>query len=251
MDKIVTIIGRGNSGTRILSHIFEKNGINMGKPVNDSGDYLGRSGRQGPHFANMYKASKFTGKRVPYKGNFCWDFSDLFDCKVPIEFKELIMSYLEPILDAEGIRGWKLPQTLLAFPWITRMFPDIYYIYQVRDPRDCVITPEIRSDDIRKVGTQCTDLDGGDIRQMRAVSWKYQYDIIKDSPKPRNFMMVRFEDLILDTNNALDEISDFLDFKVELKGYEMKKDPVGRWKTDSENHDFDFLSESMKELRYD
>lgn len=40
----VVVIGRGNSGTPILSHLLQRNGFRTGM-VNESGDFLGKTGR--------------------------------------------------------------------------------------------------------------------------------------------------------------------------------------------------------------
>ena len=56
------------------------------------------------------------------------------------EFEQLIRSYLGVVLESPAPhRGWKIPETTLVYPWILRMFPDVKYIFWIRDPRDCVI----------------------------------------------------------------------------------------------------------------
>ena len=62
------------------------------------------------------------------------------DREIDPEFEHLVQDYLSDVLSVQnGNRGWKLPETTLAFPWIARMFPDARYLYLVRDPRDCII----------------------------------------------------------------------------------------------------------------
>ena len=79
-----------------------------------------------------------------------WDFEQLHTMEIDPEFKELINTYLADVLpshlnladvlaDKSTHRGWKIPETTLAYPWIIRMFPDIKYIHWIRDPRDCIL----------------------------------------------------------------------------------------------------------------
>jgi hypothetical protein len=37
---MVTIIGRGHSGTRAISHTLSASGVYMGEPLNNSGDLI-------------------------------------------------------------------------------------------------------------------------------------------------------------------------------------------------------------------
>jgi len=49
------------------------------------------------------------------------------------------------------VKGWKIPETTLVFPWIRRIFPEIRYIFWVRDPRDSILGGHL-TDDLREHG---------------------------------------------------------------------------------------------------
>ena len=98
------------------------------------------------------------------------------------------------LADKSTHRGWKIPETTLAYPWIIRMFPDIKYIHWIRDPRDCILGGH-KTDDLRDFGIDYPLTD--DVRKRRAISWLYQYELMKSTPKPKNYIVVRFEDFIL------------------------------------------------------
>ena len=80
------------------------------------------------------------------------------------------------------------------------MFPDIKYIYWIRDPRDCILGGHV-TDDLADFGVRYPKTD--DIMLRRGISWKYQYDIVKATPQPANWIEVRFEDFVLQQEETL------------------------------------------------
>jgi hypothetical protein len=162
------------------------------------------------------------------------------------EFEKLVKRYLKPVLESPAARkGWKLPETAIALPWIVRMFPQAYYIQWMRDPRDSILSDHL-TDDLAKFGIPYDHTDN--LRLRRAISWQYQAQIIRDTPKPAKWLSVRFEDFVLDQDNTIKKLSDFLGFPL----VKIAVDPaaVGRWKQDKEEHDFDFLQAEMKQYGY-
>lgn len=190
---IITIIGRGHSGTRAISHTLSASGVFMGAPLNESGDLLPPQ--------DMYNACRVFAKHVVWKGGLNWVWSELFSMEIPEEFTRLINSYLKSVLSSNSIhKGWKIPETTLVFPWILRMFPDIKYIFWIRNPRDCILGRHL-TDDLRDFGVPYPETD--DIYLRRAVSWKYQYDLVKAVAKPNQWIEVRFEDFVLKQEDTL------------------------------------------------
>ena len=143
----------------------------------------------------MYEACRVLAKYVVHKGGLEWDFSQLFSGPIDPAFTRLIESYLASVLgsDAER-RGWKIPETTLCFPWISRLFPDIHYIYWMRDPRDSILGSHV-TDDLADFGVPYQHTD--DLRERRAISWFYQYEIMRMTPTPARRIDVRFEDFVL------------------------------------------------------
>ena len=82
---LTTIIGRGHSGTRAMSHTLSASGVWMGEPLNGSGDLLA------PHA--MYEASRLIARHVRWLGGLVWDFSRLHTMPIPPEFEPLIQSH--------------------------------------------------------------------------------------------------------------------------------------------------------------
>lgn len=237
---MITVIGRGHSGTRAISHTLSASGVFMGEPLNRSGDLL-------PPQA-MYEACRVMAQYVDWEGDgrLDWDFSKVYEADLPAEFANLIYDYLEVVLsnDAEH-KGWKIPETTLVFPWVVRMFPEIKYIFWIRDPRDSIIGPH-KTDDLSDFGIQYPPT--GDERLRRAISWYYQYRLVKTTPKPKHWIEIRFEDFVLEQEKTLARLEDYLG--IPLAKIEVRPEAVGRWKTDEGINCFDFFEPAMREYGY-
>lgn len=235
---LVTIIGRGHSGTRAISQTLSESGIYMGEPLNESSDLLPPQ--------DMYEACRVFAKYITYSGDMKWDFSKVLNMNPDPAFVKLIESYLSSVLSSKSInKGWKIPETTLVYPWIIKMFPDAYFIQWVRDPRDCIIGGHL-TDDLNDFGIQYDKTD--DLRRNRAISWYYQREIVKHTPVPKRTISIRFEDMVLKQNETLKLLEGFLN--VPLVKIPMRTDSVGRYLTDDKQNMFDFFKNDMKECGY-
>ncbi len=236
---LITIIGRGHSGTRAISHTLYASGVYMGQTLNTSGDLV-------PPYT-MYDACRVIAQQVKWEeGTLNWDFSALHSLDIPAEYDALIEQYLESVLaDTSRHRGWKIPETTLVYPWVLRRFPEIKYIFWIRNPRDCILGEHI-TDDLTKFGIPYPATD--DERLRRAISWKYQYDLVKATPRPENWLEVRFEDFVLKQEETLQRLEDFLGFK--LARIIVRPDSIDRWKHDNGVNYFDFFAPAMREYGY-
>jgi hypothetical protein len=236
---LITIIGRGHSGTRAISHTLQTSGVFMGPLLNESGDMLPPE--------DLYEACRVMAKYVEYKGGLEWDFTKLHTMPIDPAFTRLVESYLQHVLGRHTeYKGWKLPETTLIYPWIVRMFPDIYYIHWVRDPRDCILGAHL-TDDLSDFGVPYDKTE--DIRHNRAISWKYQREIVKSTPVPAHTLRVRFEDFVLQQDETLKNLEAYLG--IPMAKIIVRPETVGRWKTDAGKHDYDFFMEDIDELGYE
>lgn len=235
---MVTVIGRGHGGTRAISHTLSASGVYMGAELNDSGDLLP------PH--DMYEACRVMARHIRHRGGLDWDFSALHGMPIDPEWTRLVESYLASVLasDAEH-RGWKIPETTLVYPWIVRMFPDIKYIYWIRDPRDSIIGHHV-TDDLADFGVPYERTT--DVREMRAISWKYQSELYRATPPPANLIQVRFEDFVLNQERTLARLETFLG--IPLARIAVRPASIGRWKTDTAQHDFPCFREELVRYGY-
>jgi hypothetical protein len=236
---MTTVIGRGHGGTRAMSHTLSESGVYMGSKLNDSGDLLPPG--------DMYEACRVISKHVKHLGGLTWDFEKLNTMPIDPAFTRLVESFLSSVLDSDAVnRGWKLPETTLAYPWIVRMFPEIKYIHWMRDPRDSILKTHL-TDDLATFDIPYEDTD--DVRLRRAISWKYQAEIVKATPRPENLIEVRFEDFVLDQEETLKRLEAFLG--IPLARIEVRPDSVGRYKKDDGEHYFDFFEDEMRHWNYE
>jgi len=259
---LITIIGRGHGGTRAISHTLMVSNVFMGEPINRSGDLLPPE--------PMYDACRVLAQYVQWQGGLAWDFSALHSMEIPAEFTELIHTYLKTVLRSKDAhRGWKIPETTLVMPWIVRMFPEIKYIYWVRNPRDNILARHI-TDDLGDFGIpypdaaafaqerypQLVEAAGGDeaklselyLRVQRAISWQYQYEIVKATPKPQNWIVVRFEDFVRQQDATLQRLEAYLG--MPLARIIVRPEAVGRYDGAEGASYFDFLDAGMAEFDY-
>ncbi len=221
-----------------MSHTLSASGVFMGEPLNNSGDLI-------PPEA-MYEACRVMAKHVVYLGQNRWDFSRLHTVPIDLAFTRLIETYLASVSQSHAPhKGWKIPETTLVFPWIVRMFPEIHYIYWLRDPRDCILGEHV-TDDLARFGIPYDKTD--DIRQRRAISWEYQVELVKATPKPRHWMTVRFEDFVLDQERTLARLEKYLG--MPLARIPVDPTRIGQWKSDTGRHDFDFFRADLIEHGY-
>ncbi len=235
---MVTVIGRGHSGTRAMSHTLTASGFYMGSELNKSGDLLPPE--------TMYEACRLIARHVTYQGDFRWDFSRLHTVRIDPAFERLIETYLASVLRSDApLKGWKIPETTLVYPWLVRLYPDIRYIYWVRDPRDAIAGGHL-TDDTAKFGIPHAPTDSPRLR--RAISWKYQSAIYQATPRPRQLIAVRLEDFVLRQDETLERLNTFLG--VSLAKIPVNPDVIGRWRSDPEHCDYSFLADELKRYGY-
>ena len=126
-------------------------------------------------------------------------------------------------------KGWKIPETTLVYPWIVRMFPDIKYIFWIRDPRDCIIggAPDRRPGRLRRRRIRRPTTCGCGAPSAGSTSTTSS----RPRPRPAHWIEVRFEDFVLRQEETLARLEAFLGFP--LARIPVQPGPVGRWKTDA------------------
>jgi len=235
---MMTVIGRGHSGTRAMSHTLQQSGVFMGAPLNESGDLVPAE--------DLYEACRVLARFVKHEGGVQWDFSTVLSMAPDPAFVPLVESYLSSVLSSNAEnKGWKLPETTLIYPWIVRMFPDIHYIHWVRDPRDSILGGHL-TDDLADFGVEYDRTE--DVYARRAVSWKYQQQIVRVTPAPRHCTMVRLEDFVLEQETTLARLEGFLGFG--LQRIKVRPEVVGRYLRQDVAFDFSTFSDDLMRLRY-
>lgn len=223
----------------MLSHMLIASGVHMGKTINESGDKVPPE--------KMYEACRLIGKHVGWNGGLSWDFDRVNSMPIDTEFEALVNDYLADVLSAEtDNKGWKLPETTLAFPWIARMLPSAQYIHMVRDPRDSLLHSHL-TDDLARGNIRWPQTTN--VFERRVASWKYQHDIVKATPRPERFLSIRYEDLVLDHDATARRIEEFLG--IPLARLVVRPEKVGQWKRKPDVLPYlEPLKEAMAECGY-
>ncbi len=221
-----------------MSHTLYTSGVFMGRTINTSGDKVPPD--------DLYDACRIFAKYVGWNGGLSWDFSRVLGMDIDPEFVEKVETYLADVLaNGSPWRGWKLPETTLIYPWIARMYPDIRYIHWIRDPRDGILAAH-RTDDLGQFGIQYPPTE--DIRRQRAISWLYQYQLMKATPGPAHLLSVRFEDFVLNQEVTLQRLEAYLG--IPLSRIVIRPESVGRWKKAEGDLHLDLLGEALVEAGY-
>ncbi len=236
--KTIIVIGRGHAGTRAIAQTLLASGVHMGDRLNASNDLLPAH--------PMYDACRVMARHVTYLGDLRWDFARLHTMSIDKGFTDLVQTFLRSVLQSpRDPRGWKLPETTLVFPWIVRLFPDAHFIQWIRDPRDAILGSHV-TDDLADFDVPYDATD--DVYRRRAISWKYQVEIVAATPTPRHFTTVRFEDFVLDQEPTLKDLEAFLD--MPLTRTAVRPDAVGRHRRVDDPPDVTLLAASMAQFGY-
>jgi len=208
-----------------MSHTLSDSGVFMGATLNKSGDLVPAE--------ELYEACRVFGRYVEHRGGMDWDFSTTHTMPIDPAFTRLVESYLASVLTSENpARGWKLPETTLILPWIVRLFPEVRYIYWVRDPRDGLLGSHL-TDDLERFGVPHETT--GDLRRRRVASWLYQYQIMRQTPTPAHRIDIRFEEFVMCQDSTLRRLELFLG--LPMAKIEVRPESVGRWRSEEETQD--------------
>ena len=196
----VAIIGRGKSGTRIPMQLIAAGDGHTGRVVNASFDKT--------PFTKLYNAVKMVGPHVDYIGSHEWDFSELLKCPVPQHFKDLMADYLDDTLSSnKALRAWKLPESILGYPWLVKHYPDMHFIFWYRHPAGIINKPHA-TDNLRKWHVPSPKAESE--QEQRALSWLYQWQIVHCTPRPQHFLAIRYEDYLADAEAVCRKIEAFI-----------------------------------------
>lgn len=245
---MITIIGRGHSGTRVQSKMLYDSGVFMGDKLNKSSDKVL------PQM--MYQAARYINDKITYEGDYEWNISKLLNSEPDEKFITLIQAYLKDVI-TEQFRsnsprdvGWKLPETTFTYPWLTKLYPDMKYIIWWRHPYDAVLSPH-GSDKFEFYHVPGVNEKDMDISKRGAISWKYQYDIITKTPEPINCIHVKYEDFVIYPKKTMDKLEDFLGMKLVRPHVHTKS--AYKWnKSENANKNchFAFFDEPLEFLDY-
>jgi LPS sulfotransferase NodH len=211
----VVLLGRGGSGTRVLSELALANGVFLGNRVNVSGDSV-------EWVEALYPLAVEAA-----------DFGVAEGSERDASWRDALMRRAAAILGAAGREardpwGWKLPETTVALPQVVRTFPRARVVHLVRHPvtislRRTHMTSRLDNPVGRAVLYAAYRTAGRDARRIaddgeavhNALSWDYQMRTVLDAldarPAGVRVMQLHYEDVCADPVAALAQVAAFLE----------------------------------------
>jgi len=211
IDQPVILLGRGGSGTRLLSVIAAELGVFLGNQVNETGDSVEWVD---PIYRLAVEAT--TGDIDP-----AW--------------RDRLRAHAASILATgrgDSHRwGWKLPETMLALPQVLAAFPRASVVHIVRHPfgssvRRSHMTSRVDNEvgratlaaAYREHGLDPANIGGDPVYLHNALTWNLQVsrvvDALRGAPPGVRAIQVTYEACCADTRGAMHEIASFLGLDV-------------------------------------
>ena len=214
--KLFFIVGRGRSGTTLLSKILDSNNL-----ISIPGELLFSINL----LSKYSQVTKITKKNIEEivedifleKRMFLQNFNkenlkhDLQRVVGTISYSELCRYIYFSLAKQRGknnavMVGDKNPHYALFLPELIQLFPDAKFIYLVRDYRDNIVSYKNMHFDMNSTAAL-------------AYRWLFfNKKVLEQIKKNTNkFYTIRYEDLIIDTTNKLKELCLFLDIDYDKK----------------------------------
>jgi hypothetical protein len=216
-----------------LAKVLLEGGVYMGRDLNGVQD-------KEPMTA-IFDAAREMGRYVRLVGDNEWAFDKVRATEPTGVFCALIRNYIDDLAEAvsrgQPYVGWKLPETILCYPWLLRLFPRAWYIHLVRDPLDVACSSPHLTDDLTRFGVpgarHAVRREGAVEEHAeykeRCISWKYQMDILERNPRPRRYRLIRFEDLVLRYRDTVRQLGEFLGLDFGNVNVPVYADRVMKW----------------------
>ena len=197
----VLLMGRGHSGTRVLSFACMHLGIQLGTSA-ATGDADDRT------FTRTIK--KIAARNLAPGAPDCLREKDL------IRFQNAVFRYYTTIGSPQTPWGWKFPETYLIGAYVARTFPQARYIHMVRDGRDLAFKKHLTDDPERALGkTLLTHINAMHLPHhlQAAMSWAFQvdqFDAFRKTLPANQVLDLTFEDICREPMAAMQDVCEFL-----------------------------------------
>lgn len=209
LDRPIILLGRGGSGTRVLSEAAQHAGVFLGNDINISGDSVE------------------------------W-VRPIYDLTIDVcggktaspDARDRLRNHARDILEGGAWTpsqpwGWKLPETMLILPQVLEAFPAARVVHLVRHPvtmslrrthmtsrLDNPVGRSVLKASYRDIGRPVEMIETDEYWQHNAVSWLYQVRRVmrqgRDLMSPGDYMEQGFEDFCTAPEDGLARIVEFL-----------------------------------------
>jgi len=263
------IVCRAHSGGRLLSEIYERNGVQMGNlhpTTKDTTYFAARKNfaiRNVIRNSNSYLMEGFKGKR---------HLQNLIKGCIEKYIYNEIYNHTEPF-------GWKFGETLFTLPVVFDLYPHTRAVHLIRDGRDVMLSRIDARFDSEKfhekfnklivLGDSNIDdymgeyINAGIINKYRAeLEFMHWNTVVNYGKKLRcytkQYMEIKYEDLCLYPIDTLERIFSFINVPLShsvLSWVEKKvtTDRIGKWKIlpkEYLNNTIEIGKQNLSELGY-
>lgn len=213
---IAALVGRGHGGTRAGASWLRAAGFDIG----DTNPSLDRK-----PFDPIYDAGRMTMQAVRHLGGDRWDLDALNTCPIPRPWIERWETYLHSVTrNGKSLVAWKLPETVLSYPWLVRAFPEVRFVVWHRDPRNAVTGFHI-TDNMAEWGL-CNWPQRG-VMQQRALSWLVQFHLLEGAVRPPHWARVRLRDFVAHQPAARRVVGRVVG--VPMPSHPVRREVLDRW----------------------
>lgn len=199
----IVLMGRGHSGTRVLSWICTHLGLQLGASAS-----LATGDVDDQKFTQEIK--KITTNNIGISTQESVKQKDLF------RFQNAVAGYYARLHHPSTLWGWKFPETYLIAPYIAEIFPQARYIHLVRDGRDIAFKRHLTDDPKRKLGRKILASQNAltlPHHLQAAISWEFQvnnFDHFRKTIATEQILDVTFENICLHPDETVARLCDFL-----------------------------------------
>ena len=200
----VVLMGRGHSGTRVLSWLCAHLGVRLGSsPAHVTGD---------PDDLT------FTGEiKTLARHNLGVTSTDAVRPGDLRRFRSAVAAFYARLGRPTGPWGWKFPETYLIPPYVALTFPGARILHLVRDGRDVAFKTHLTDDPRHRLGRAvlaACDATGQPHHVQAAASWAWQvdrFDAFRAERPLEHVLDVRFRDLCTAPAEWAERIAEFLE----------------------------------------
>lgn len=171
------------------------------------GYHLNKSMDKGPYELAYGIVKRFI-RKIEFERDNTFDLRPAFEARTLLDVDEIRQYLRDIICHPSNMKGWKLPETTFLYPWLVDLYPEVYYIWWLRDPRRNAFH---LSDNFLSARRPFLGIGH---RDFRFWSWLVQYRIVRQTSMPERFITIRMEDFLNHQDRELERLSDFLGVKL-------------------------------------
>lgn len=238
------IIHAGHAGSRLLAELFHRQGIQMGNINNENFD------------TEYFAPTKANIAGLTIDAFYAPELSPAQLQQLKLRTEKLVREYIyHEIRDPRKPFGWKFSASSVFAPLVLEQFPNAKCIHLIRDGRDVILSKmdarmkNLDTDTVNKIlvfgDPRKNEFLGETVNkesvEKHRLAYEMQYWVtsvesgLRASVFKERYVEIRYEELVLDTDNALAALFNFLvmELKEECMHWiktKVDSSKIGRWR---------------------